>query len=317
MARRRTVRAAIRVSLLLLGLGAVACSPHLVGSAAVPDEQPDGAEAVQGPLGDTVVEGVFASAALGQEMPYLVYLPPGYDADARRYPTLYMLHGIGASNREWLGYGIDVAASCLMASGRIQPFIVVLPQGDESYWVNHAPDGPRWGDYVAVDLVAHIDATYRTLPAPASRAIGGLSMGGHGALQLAYTHPDVFGVAGAHSPTLRPQAQAPEYFADALTFPRVDPVSLAKGDDGAKRVHTWVDAGDADPWLWRIEELHEALDERGVVHDWHVWEGDHESEYWTAHVADYLTYYGEALVGDGFVPSTDKVGFPVPAACKG
>ncbi len=310
------MRAALGVGIVLLGLLAAACAPRLDGALDEPAAYSDGAEAAPPAASDTVVEDSFYSAALGQEMSYLVYLPPGYDADGRRYPTLYMLHGIGGSNREWLGYGIDVAASCLMRAGRVQPFVVVLPQGDESYWVNHAPDGPRWGDYVADDLVAQVDAVYRTLPAPASRAIGGLSMGGHGALQLAYTHPDVFGVAGAHSPTLRPQDEAPEYFADALTFPRVDPVSLAKWSDGASRVRTWIDVGDADPWLWRIEELHDALDERGIAHDWHVWEGDHESEYWTAHVADYLAYYGDVLVGDGPTAARDKLGSPVPAACE-
>src|SRR4051794_30148400 len=179
---------------------------------------------------DGVLDVAFQSAALDRDLGYLVWQPPGYGADpVRRYPVLYLLHGIGGDNREWLGYGVDAAATCLLAAGCIQPFLIVLPQGDEAYWLNHA-DGPRWGDAIADDLVAHVDATYRTIPERASRAVGGLSMGGHGALQLAFNHPDVFGVAGAHSPTLRPRAEAPYYFADAPTFAKVDPLAHARRD---------------------------------------------------------------------------------------
>src|SRR5437763_3806676 len=219
------------------------------------------------PNGDSVLHTAFYSAALGQDLSYLVWLPPEYDAADRRYPVLYLLHGIGGDNREWLGYGVDTAAACLLAAGRIQPFLIVLPQGDEAYWLNHA-DGPRWGDAIAQDLVAHMDATYRTIPDRGSRAVGGLSMGGHGALQLAFNYPDVFGVAGAHSPTLRPRAEAPYYFADRTTFAKVDPITLARRAEGLATIHLWLDAGDVDPWLPRIELLHQTLDQRAVAHAW-------------------------------------------------
>ncbi|HEY7063013.1 MAG TPA: alpha/beta hydrolase-fold protein [Chloroflexota bacterium] len=268
---------------------------------------------------DTVQDEAFYSTALGRQLSYLLWLPPGYDDEPdRRFPVLYLLHGIGGDNREWLGYGVDEAAACLLAAGRIQPFLMVLPQGDEAYWLNHA-GGPRWGDAIADDLVPQVDATYRTLPDRASRAIGGLSMGGHGALQLAFNHPDVFGVAGAHSPTLRPRAEAPYYFADAATFAKVDPITLARRAEGLGTLDIWLDAGDADPWLPRIELLHKTLDDRDVPHAWHVWEGDHESEYWTAHVPDYLSYYSQVLAGEkgrgqsetsGLLPACGKASDP-------
>lgn len=265
---------------------------------------------------DPVRDEAYYSAALDRQLSYLVWLPPDYDADpAPRYPVLYLLHGIGGDNREWLGYGVDVAATCLLAAGRIPPYLIVLPQGDEAYWLNHA-DGPRWGDAIADDLVAHVDATYRTIPDRASRAVGGLSMGGHGALQLAFNHPDVFGVAGAHSPTLRPRAETPYYFADAATFAKVDPITLARRASKLDTLDLWLDAGDADPWLPRIELLHETLEARAVAHAWHLWEGDHASEYWTAHVADYLTYYGDALAGDPGRAASKPAAWPEPTCAK-
>src|SRR5262249_56469407 len=98
-------------------------------------EDDGGAATVSPPDGSAtagfVEEGAFSSATLGREMPYLVWLPPGYAAQKRRYPVLFYLHGIGAANREWLGYGVDVTADCLLAAGAIQPMLIVLPQGDE------------------------------------------------------------------------------------------------------------------------------------------------------------------------------------------
>jgi enterochelin esterase-like enzyme len=309
------MRARWYLLVLLLAAGLVGCRGSLEPDAADADLPADAAEPGGAPV-DAVLDLSFYSPALGREMSALVLLPADYDADpARRYPVLYLLHGIGGDNREWLGYGADETAACLSAAGRIAPLLIVLPQGDEGYWLNHADDGPRWGDAVATDLVAQVDGLYRTIPDRAGRAVGGLSMGGHGALQLAFNHPDVFGVAGAHSPTLRPRAEAPYYFADSATYAKVDPITLARRGEGAGQVRLWVDAGDADPWLGRIELLHDTLDRRGIAHVWQVWEGEHESEYWTAHVADYLTFYGKTLAGEKPSAHLDPASAPLDLAC--
>jgi enterochelin esterase-like enzyme len=303
------------LALLLLAAALVGCGRSLEHTEGDADLPADVAAPSEAPA-EAVLDRSFYSAALGREMSTLVWLPPDYDAaPARRYPVLYLLHGLGGDNREWLGYGVDETAACLSAAGRIQPFLIVLPQGDEAYWLNHADDGPRWGDAVTADLVAYVDARYRTIPDRAGRAVGGLSMGGHGALQLAFNHPDVFGVAGAHSPTLRPRAEAPYYFADPATFAKVDPITLARRGDGPAQVRLWLDAGDADPWLGRIELLHETLDRRGVAHTWQVWEGDHESEYWTAHVADYLAFYSQTLAGEKPSGLQAPPGAPLDLTC--
>jgi enterochelin esterase-like enzyme len=111
-------------------------------------------------------------------MPYGIYLPPGYDGAQARYPVLYMLHGIGGHYSEWVAYGLAETAERLIEAGQIGPLIIVFPQGDESYFVNHARgDGEPWGDYTAIDLVAHIDATYRTIPAREGRATVALKPG--------------------------------------------------------------------------------------------------------------------------------------------
>lgn len=239
--------------------------------------------------------GSFHSRALDREMPYAVYLPPGYASANRRYPTLYLLHGLGGSYETWLGFGIASATDDLIGRGAIPPMIIVMPQGDRGYWMNHADGGPRWGDYLVYDLVGFVDSTYRTMPDRSHRAIGGNSMGGHGALQTALNHPDLFGVVGAHSPGLRRQSEAFSFFGDLAYYAQHDPISLVENGAAAECLRIWIDTGAEDPWAKRADELHAALMVRGVAHEWHLFPGKHDAEYWSSHVADYLRFYGASL----------------------
>ena len=87
---------------------------------------------------------------------------------------------------EWVQIGIHRAADELWARGELEPYIIVLPEGGMlTYWLNHANGGPRYEDYLVQDVVGEIDARYRTLADPEHRAVGGLSMGGDGALRFA------------------------------------------------------------------------------------------------------------------------------------
>src|SRR5204862_4380329 len=101
----------------------------------------------------------------------------------QRYPVLYLLHGLSGRYDEWDGYGVSEVANALSADGKFPGVIMVMPQGGLGYWLNQ-DGGTPWADYVARDLVSHVDGTYRTIPRREARAVGGLSMGAHGALQL-------------------------------------------------------------------------------------------------------------------------------------
>lgn len=239
----------------------------------------------------------FYSPALDRDMPYYIYLPPEYGSAARRYPVLYMLHGGSADRDEWPAYGLIDAVDRLIAAKEIRPMIVVLPQGDYSYWVNWPDGGPRWGDYVARDLVRHVDATYRTIPRPGRRAIGGLSMGGAGALQLAFNYPGVFRGVGAHSPALYPDDGSLPILGTGEEFARRDPVLLAGTARGLERLDIQIDIGEEDYFVERAVQLHEALLQRGVDHRWLLQPGGHEGEYWERNLLQYLRFYDEVLNG--------------------
>ncbi|HET7768222.1 MAG TPA: alpha/beta hydrolase-fold protein [Chloroflexota bacterium] len=248
----------------------------------------------------------FYSRALGREMSYMAWLPPGYATSSASFPTLYLLHGVGSPEafgpEEWLGYALTEDLDRMLALGLIEPMIVVLPQGDQSYWVNHA-GGPKWGDYVALDLVKHIDATFRTDARRERRAVGGLSMGGHGAVQLAYNHPTVFSVAGAHSPTIRPFETSPDFFGDPAHFAKHDPISLAKSTDSVKKIVTWIDVGADDQWRSGAEALRDALAAKRAPVEFRVLEGEHEGWYWEYYLPEYLHFYSQALHASGTTPS--------------
>lgn len=239
----------------------------------------------------------FYSPALDRDMPYYVYLPPEYGSAARRYPVLYMLHGGSADRDEWPAYGLIDAVDRLIVAKEIRPMIVVLPQGDYSYWVNWPDGGPRWGDYVARDLVRHVDATYRTIPRPGRRAIGGLSMGGYGALQLAFNYPGVFRGVGAHSPALYPGDGSLPILGTGEEFARRDPVLLAGTARGLERLDIQIDIGEEDYFVERAVELHEALLQRGIDHRWLLQPGGHDGEYWERNLLQYLRFYDEVLNG--------------------
>ena len=249
---------------------------------------------IQGKL----TEKWFYSPELDTLMPYIIYFPPDYETAGRRYPVLYMLHGRGGHREEWLAYGFIEVADQEIRTGHTPPMIIVLPQGDTWYWANHAGDDVLWGEYIDRDLLSEIDNNYRSIRSASARAIGGLSMGGWGALHHAFLHPDLFSVVGAHSPALR-------LFDDpTMTFlggpaerAKKDPYALAQDLPLANLsgLRIWLDSAQKDPWEPRAEELHQILVARGIDHIWQVYPGAHDAKYWREHSVDYIRFYGDAL----------------------
>ena len=248
--------------------------------------------------GPVVLEEAFFSPALGRDMTYLIYLPPGYySSPNQHYPVLYMLHGLGASRFHWVRDGIFPTATSLIASGEIPPMIIVTPEGERGYWMNHANNGPRYGSYVAHDLINTIDSKFRTLDQRNYRAIGGMSMGGHGALQLALNNPDRFATVGAHSVALRTREQAFDFFKDPKSFEQNDPVTLCiRKASVARQMNIYLDIGTGDGWFGAAHAFHQTLVANAIPHAWRANEGGHDDTYWRTHVADYLRFYGRSFL---------------------
>ena len=136
---------------------------------------------------------------LAKPMRYTVYLPPCYNFDKeQRYPVLYLLHGQGYTEDQWIRIGAVRSADQMIVSGDVPPFLMVFPF-DYSY---KQPAEYNFEDVFIKQLVPTIDGVYRTRPSAGQRAIGGLSRGGAWALHIGARHPDLFGAIGGHSPAI-------------------------------------------------------------------------------------------------------------------
>ncbi|HLY86262.1 MAG TPA: alpha/beta hydrolase-fold protein [Gaiellaceae bacterium] len=153
---------------------------------------------------------VVSRALGGRSQQVLVYLPPGYDSNQqRRYPVLYLLHGTpGGPTSMFNALAAGVVEDELVARHKMQPLILVLPNGSTSFfedkeWANGIAPGQAWETFVARDVVRAIDKRYRTIPRAAGRAIAGLSEGGYGALNIGFHHPNLFRVLESWSGYMR------------------------------------------------------------------------------------------------------------------
>jgi S-formylglutathione hydrolase FrmB len=289
------------------------------------------------------------SQALGTRKQFVVYLPASYGREpARRYPVAYYLHGLWGSEWDWVRAGrLNAAMDSLVARGAPE-MIVVMPDGDDSWYTtwntlpayqecrrakrreppeSYCVPWPHYDDYIARDLVAYVDSSYRTIPDRAYRAIAGLSMGGLGAVSLALAYPDVWSAAASHSGVLSPLYVAADsgygakgYASDMETLRRAAParwplISPAFGRDTAAwwardpgrlaaralRTHPgsmpalFVDVGRGDHLVAQNREFHRTLDSLGVEHAYAEWPGVHDWAYWRAHVGESLAWIGERI----------------------
>src|SRR3954471_3685162 len=227
------------------------------------------------------------SRLVGRSLDEVAVVPAG-EASGKR-PLLVFLHGRGGHPGDFFS---GEFYSALAKLGERAPIVVQLDGGDHSYW--HDRRGGRWGGYVLREAVP---ATLRKLPVDPHRiAIGGISMGGYGAFDLARHRR--FCALGGHSPAiwLSGGDSAPGAFDDAADFPRHDVYAFARSRRrpyGAARL--WIDRGDRDPFAAADAPGGRAPRADGTAVSSHVWPGEHETEYWRAHTARYLRFYAAAL----------------------
>jgi S-formylglutathione hydrolase FrmB len=304
--------------------------------------------------GDTIRGDVRAdtirSQALGVQKRLLVYLPPSYGQQpARRYPVVFYLHGAWGAEDDWVTLGhIDRTMDSLIASGTPE-MIVVLPDGDDGWYTTwnalnnttacradtkrrepaatYCVPWPKYDEYVARDLVAHVDSSYRTLARRQHRGIGGLSMGGYGAISLALRYPDVFAAAASHSGVLSPRYAGPSPYApptryattvdtiraryapalwalmrpafgrDTTGWRARDPAVYARHlvASGGRVPALFMDVGREDPFREQNRAFRADAAALGIAVRYAEWPGKHDWVYWRAHVAESLTWMAENI----------------------
>ena len=241
-----------------------------------------------------------SSAILGRSVEYCVAFPPGYDAASnKRYPTLYFLHGLFEDERSWLDRGGEQIWETLTEQGAIGNFIVVLPAGGRTFYVNSQDGHDRYEDFFIQEMVPEIDRKYRTRAVASERGLSGVSMGGYGALHLAMRHPDVFGSASAHSAALLPKFPDPlptegrwGFYARVLQgpfgsplnesyFDANNPLTLAEHPERFSHLALYFDCGDHDRYGFNEGAglLDRVLSQKNFPHTFAIRSGGHGWDY--------------------------------------
>lgn len=253
----------------------------------------------EAPAAERLREESVNSAALGRVMKYRVLLPEGYEASLRRYPVLYLLHGLGGDYRDW------TTRSNLADYTRTLPLIVVMPDGENGWYTNAADGSARIEDYIFTDLPADVVQKFRTINSRYGRAIAGLSMGGYGALKLALKRPAAFSVVGAFSGAFevtRPgRLERLIGAAEAERITRIfgppdstlrkdnDVFTLAAAMKPAAAPFIYIDCGIADHELIGANrEVAATLHKAGVAYEYHEVAGGHTWDYWDRQIRAFL-----------------------------
>ncbi len=238
--------------------------------------------------GARVVHFTIRSALVHQTMPVTAVVPAGAAGQPR--PLLVFLHGKGGNQNS----SVDGALFAALAGlGSRAPDIVFPYGGPDSYWHDRA-DG-AWGSYVYAEVIPQ--ALRRLHADPARVAIGGISMGGFGALDIARLHPGRFCAVGGHSAALWVSGgeSAPGAFDDAEDFARHNVIAAARAGDPYPGMAVWLDVGTLDPFRDADTTLAQELQAHGQAVQFHLWPGSHDQGYWDSHWNSYLQFYAGAL----------------------
>ncbi len=248
--------------------------------------------------GTIVADSLVSPALKGQKKPFLVYLPPSYatpQGQTKRYPVLYLLHGSPGSDKDWFSGGkADQSADTLIAQGKIPELIMILPDGNSrsgrpGEWGNSFDQQENIETYVASDLVKYVDAKYRTIAQPADRGIGGNSMGGFGAINIAIHHPDVFGFAISLGGYFRAEGGI---WGNNPAYMRANsPIDVLPTDKAAWRLQMYIGAATKDqPYYTYAKQFVAELDRLLLPYQFDVQSGYHSWKIWQTQIYNALLW---------------------------
>src|SRR5436190_7596296 len=146
--------------------------------------------------GTVLEERTVNSSILGRPVKYSVYLPADYQGSQRTYPVVYLLHGYTDDHTGWVQFGeVNRYADKAIQDGLIPPMIIVMPNGDSSFYINSYDGKEKYEDFFIKEFMPAIEKTYRTKAEKRYRGIAGLSMGGYGSLIYSLKYPQLFAAA--------------------------------------------------------------------------------------------------------------------------
>jgi putative tributyrin esterase len=252
----------------------------------------------------------FKSELVGRTLPYNALLPPGYAASNRRYPVLYLLHGLFGRYDDWL------TRTNLADYARNYKVIIIMPEGHDSWYTNSATvETDKYESYIIRELISDIDTRFRTIKDRHGRGVAGLSMGGYGALKYAIKYPEQFAFAASMSGALDPAVRTADHpgFAWDILRPSINAVYGSKGSQTrakndlhkivrnlnasqiASLPYLYLDCGTEDGFLDTNRELTHVLLAKKIRHQYRQLPGGHDWGYWDTQVREVLHLFAQRM----------------------
>ena len=293
-----------RTSLALV-LVAVVFSAAIAGGSTLPG-RPLAHRVLTQTLSNPRVQTIqFESKLVGKTLPYNVLLPVNYnqaDSKTKRYPVIYLLHGLTGHYNNWLDKTrlVDYTAA--------YEFIIVMPEGNDGWYTDSASvPTDKYESYILKELIPDVEKRFRASSERESRAIAGLSMGGYGALKFGVKHPEMFVFAASLSGALDAASWTeadlkglefiwrtlPPVFGAEKSETRAanDLRKLFSGLTGqriAALPYVYVDCGTEDGLLDINRSFVDILTKQKIPHEYRQLPGNHSWTYWDAQVQEVL-----------------------------
>lgn len=244
----------------------------------------------------------FDSHVLKEKREYRMYIPAGYDKDSTlRLPVLYLLHGYPGSDSDWLiNTKIQQTADTLIKEKKLPPLLIVFPDGNGKYvhdgqYVDAKKVNQPMESYLK-ELVSYIDSHYRTIPKREYRAIGGLSSGGYGAVNVGLRNNKLFGYIISHSGYFQNREWAitqligknTPAWRDNNPLDYVSQITI----DPNTRIYMDIGRSDSKEFVAENVQFDQLLAERGIYHTFILTEGDHGWKLWRQNINSSLAWLG-------------------------
>ena len=260
----------------------------------------------------------FNSHMLHRPVRYCVMLPSNYETETKaQYPVLYFLHGLGENEQTLLQSGGWGLIEDLRHDHNIGEFLMVAPEGRGSFFINSADGHDRYSDFFLTEFLPFIETKYRVIRERKSRGITGLSMGGYGALRFAFAYPELFGSVSAQSPALMTESprELDDDLRDAGPLSRLlgsvfgDPINVAhwnqnnpfilarKNRAQLRTQAIYINCGQQDEYGFAdsAEQMHKQLLAEKIPHEFHLYPGGHNAEYFLSHLGETIEFHWHAF----------------------
>jgi len=251
------------------------------------------------------------SKILARPVSFCVVLPPSFDEDkTRHFPILYFLHGLGDNEQFFVHSGAWNLVEDMRDKGELKDFLIATPDARSTFYINARDGQERYEDFLVQEFLPYIEKHYRAAPGRANRAVSGISMGGYGALHLAFRRPLLFSSVSAHSAALIDKL--PNFLAgtvpnsprsrvlggvfgnppDPSFWEQNSPIVMARTAN-LTALKIYFDCGDEDDFGFDsgAAALDKVLTSRRIPHEFHIYPGRHDATYFAERLPASMAFH--------------------------